>query len=248
MTITSETTEPFPTSVTAPSVPSDGDPAVAPPAQDTAVTSVGILGAVDKLSEVEQAKFAACETVIAKGWNGFVDVGLALGEIRDAQLYRVDYDNFEAYCRARWGYGRHYANRLVLAAQVVSELATKCHQRPPDNEAQVRPLIGLTPDQVQLAWECAVQMAGRQRITERIVKSAIEALEIKPKTETAAPLPKLNRATQCRLIQDAFGELLVLLSQKAAHDLLTEKVESLHAHVQLFVLPGHSARAIKQQC
>jgi hypothetical protein len=34
------------------------------------------------------------------------------------------------------------------------------------------------------------------------------------------------------LISDAIGELLVLLSQKTSHDILTRKVEALHGHIQ----------------
>jgi hypothetical protein len=41
------------------------------------------------------------------------------------------------------------------------------------------------------------------------------------------------------LIDDAIGQLLMLLSQKASHQILTEKVEALHRYIQsLFPKPG----------
>ena len=43
---------------------------------------------------------------------------LALAQIRGGTLYKVDFDTFEAYCRVKWQYGRHYVNRLISAAQV----------------------------------------------------------------------------------------------------------------------------------
>jgi hypothetical protein len=41
------------------------------------------------------------------------------------------------------------------------------------------------------------------------------------------------------LIDGAIGELLVLLSQKASHEVLTQKVDALHGHIQsLFPKPS----------
>ena len=43
-----------------------------------------------------------CEAVVSMGWHTFVDVGLALPEIRDHRLYREEFDDFDTYCRAKW--------------------------------------------------------------------------------------------------------------------------------------------------
>ena len=61
-----------------------------------------MLGVVDALSETEEAEYMGCETVIVMGWHTFVDVGLAFARIRDSRLYRVEFDDFEAYCRVKW--------------------------------------------------------------------------------------------------------------------------------------------------
>ena len=39
-------------------------------------------------------------------------------------------------------------------------------------------------------------------------------------------------AAHKQLIDDTIGQLLLLLSQKANHDILTEKVEALHGYVR----------------
>src|SRR5207302_2687500 len=84
-----------------------------------------------------------------------------------------------------------------------------------------------------VAWEQAVKKAGGRKITARLVKNAVNELQPAsptPRKPKAADQPTKSERRQ--LIKDAFGELLLLLSQKASHDVLTEKVEKLHGHVQ----------------
>ena len=150
-----------------------------PPArQPVAPPQVGVLGEVELLTEAEQADFQTCEAVISMGWQTFVEVGLAFARIRDGRLHKVEFDTFEAYCRVKWRYGRHYVNRVISAAQVFRHLVTNCHQNPPDHESQVRPLIGLPLEQAQKAWESAVAMAGSRRITARQVQNAVNGLQL----------------------------------------------------------------------
>ena len=82
------------------------------------------LGVVEVLSDPEQMEYFACEEVVGTGWSTFVQVGLALAQIRDHRLYRVDFDCFEAYCQAKWQYGGRYVNRLISAAKVFTYLGT----------------------------------------------------------------------------------------------------------------------------
>jgi len=97
--------------------------------------------------------------VIDSGWSTYVQVGLALATIRDRRLYRQEFTTFEEYCRSRWEYGRRYINQLISAAQVFTSLGANGSQKP-IYERQVLPLVGLTPEQAQLAWDKAVQRAG----------------------------------------------------------------------------------------
>jgi hypothetical protein len=109
---------------------------------------------------------------------------------------------------------------------------TICHQTKPGNESQVRPLIGLSPEQAQTAWEYAVEKAGGRKITARLVKNAVKALQPGGNAKPVDPQPRPTKADQRRLIDDAIGQLLVLASQKAPHNILTEKLEALHGHIQ----------------
>src|SRR4051812_37485441 len=44
-------------------------------------------------------------------------------------------------------------NWLVSAAELFTNLGTNCSQIKPHHETQLRPMIGLTPKQAQLAWD-----------------------------------------------------------------------------------------------
>lgn len=55
--------------------------------------------------------------------------------------------------------------------------------------------------------------------------------------EPVQPPPRKNKREQKRQIDATLGELLMLLSQKAPHDSLTAKVETLHGQIQQ--LPAH---------
>jgi hypothetical protein len=65
-----------------------------------------------------------------------------------------------------------------------------------------------------------------------------------PWAETRARIrqPRQIKDQQRKLIDRAIGELLVLPSQKASAEVLTEKVAALHGHIQsLFPKPGSKA-------
>jgi hypothetical protein len=62
----------------------------------------GTLGQVELLTDEERANLFACEIVIESGWQTFVQVGLALAQIRDGRLYKEEYHTFQAYCRLKW--------------------------------------------------------------------------------------------------------------------------------------------------
>lgn len=62
------------------------------------------------------------EQTIEAGRKTFVEVGLALAEIRDSKLFRSDFDTFEAYCQSKWKMGRRYANLLIESSAVVKSL------------------------------------------------------------------------------------------------------------------------------
>ena len=66
----------------------------------------------------ESERLVELEKLIAKGQKTFVDVGLALAEIRDLRLYKLEYGGFEEYCQKKWGWTRQHAYRLIECAPV----------------------------------------------------------------------------------------------------------------------------------
>ena len=122
------------------------------------------------LTADEIRELVACEEIIAKGWDTFVDVGRALAQIRDKRLYRAECDTFEVYCRDKWSYGKSHAYRLIGAATVISYLSPIGDVPLPCNESQVRPLLGMKADEVKTIWCEAVKKAGPKNVTAEIVK------------------------------------------------------------------------------
>ena len=65
------------------------------------------------------------EKLIAKGQQTFVEVGMALAEIRDLRLYKREYSSFAEYCQIKWGWKRTYAHYIIDSAEVVKSLPLK---------------------------------------------------------------------------------------------------------------------------
>lgn len=74
------------------------------------------------LSLEEKTKLSNCELVIETGLNTFVAVGKALLEIKENNLYRIEFDTFENYCQSKWNISKNYGNRLIQASNVISNL------------------------------------------------------------------------------------------------------------------------------
>ena len=98
----------------------------------------------------DDQRLAELEKTIAKGKKTFVEVGLALAEIRDLRLYRRDYGGFEEYCREKWGWTRQHAYRLIEAAPVA-----KCNTRVTSIRAS-HELSKVEPDQREAVVQAIV--------------------------------------------------------------------------------------------
>lgn len=104
------------------------------------------------LTPAEAKALLQCEQVIRKGLETFVEVGNALAQICERDLFRSTHNTFEAYCRDKWKFTARQANRLMLAGAVVDniksdQLVSSVPVAVPENEAQARPLAALTPKQ-----------------------------------------------------------------------------------------------------
>ena len=92
----------------------------------------------------DDQRLAELEKTIARGKKTFVEVGLALAEIRDLRLYRREYAGFEAYCREKWGWSKPYCTQLITAAAVVEALPAS-KQVAIATESQARELAKAAP-------------------------------------------------------------------------------------------------------
>ena len=154
-----------------------------------------------ELSSSEQSRLTVLERTVEEGLATFVEIGIALAEIRDRRLYRAAYRTFESYCRQRWALAASRARQLMLAAEVVKNLkdadTTSAKSvtivttvtNPtldksvagispvilPTSERQTRPLSGLGSEQQRQVWEKSVE-ASQGRPSEQVVREVREAM------------------------------------------------------------------------
>lgn len=128
------------------------------------------------LTESERQELAQHEQVIKAGLQTFYDVGNALAAIRDAKLYREDYETFEDYCRERWQISRPRAYQMISSAEVVDNVSTMVDILP-TSERQVRPLTKLPPDDQRTAWAEAVATAPDGKVTGAHVEQIVERMQ-----------------------------------------------------------------------
>jgi hypothetical protein len=208
---------------------------LAGPAKPPPICIGAAIGRVVALSEADQLRLMTLEysinESIAQGWRSFVDIGLALIEIRKAELYAGEFETFEEYCRVKWDFKHSKANYLMAAAQVVKSLAALPDVPKPEHESPLRPLLKLTPEDAQRAWKLAVEKTRGRRITARVVQNAVQELKLgdEPANGRSAKSQRLDRHQG---ITTCFGDLLKLLSQRAAYGAVVEKVEELHGLVE----------------
>jgi len=174
------------------------------------------------LAPSEQKQLEDCEAVIGAGWDNFVKVGQALAIIRDQELYRQSFKTFEEYCARKWQYAKAHVYRLIGAAEtmrILSPIGDKAASPAdnlspigdmllPANEAQLRPLLGLKPQDVKTAWTDAVKAARGRRVTAKLVQAAASQFASAVSRRAAASKPKTpSKARQSKYL----GELRALL-------------------------------------
>ena len=175
---------------------------------------------VDGLSSEEKKTFRQCETVIRKGVKTFVQVGVALKEIQDQQLYREKHSTFDEYCKQRWEMSRSYAYRLIDSAKIAKELTTTTSENKmspmgdksgkigdnksdsPKSERQVRPLRQLRSVHARReVWDSAVKASRNGMPTAAVV----EELAAKKAKEEGAVVSGNGDIARLRLHSDPDG-------------------------------------------
>jgi len=127
------------------------------------------------LTDTEGERLPQLEQTIERGLKTFVDVGVALLEIRDSRLYRKEHGTFEDYCRERWSIERRRAYQLMDAAEVTQNVKNFSHL--PERESHAAPLAHLEPEQQREAWQQVVETAPEGKITAAHVQSVVDTFK-----------------------------------------------------------------------
>lgn len=125
----------------------------------------------EPLSAMERSDLTHKEAVIERGLKTFVEVGEALAEIRDAELYREDYGTFEAYLEGRWGLSRGRGYQLIDASETTRQMSTMVDTPTPTSERQARELSGLDPESAAQAMRDAHEQTGG-KVTAKAIRQA----------------------------------------------------------------------------
>lgn len=149
-----------------------------------------LFSTINVLTVQEANRKAELEATIERGMQTFVEVGLALMEIRDERLYRAEFGTFENYCRARWGWRSNYANRLIASAEVTTNLVP-IGTILPATETQARPLSPLPPDLQREAWREAVDTAPNGKVTAAHVQAVVDRMTKSELTDDELDLPDM---------------------------------------------------------
>ena len=122
-----------------------------------------------------EGRLAELEAVIDAGLHTFIEVGLALAEIREQRLYREHYDSFEVYCRTRFNFNRQRASQLIKAAEVSRILDT-----PPVRASHAEALARLPDAGSRQEVHSEVRSAKGNRATQADYDTAIDK-RVEPK-------------------------------------------------------------------
>ncbi len=113
------------------------------------------------------------EGVIRQGKEVFLEVGRALEEIRNRELYNPPYKSFAAYCEAELEFPRRTAYRYMAWARADEKLGPIGHSI--ENEAQARQIARLEddPDAAREVWE-QVGAANGGRHPSKALEAAVD--------------------------------------------------------------------------
>jgi hypothetical protein len=139
-----------------------------------------------ELTTTEAVQLEKHEAAIKAGLQTFYEVGNALLAIRDARLYRHDFNTFEDYCQRRWGMVASRARQLIGAAGVAANLEGVTDVTL-SNEAQARALASFAAAAQQVVWNYAVNTApvvdDKPMVTAAHIKKAAYTVEILKQNE-----------------------------------------------------------------
>jgi hypothetical protein len=151
-----------------------------------------------KLSTDERKEWHRALKVIDKGWKTFVEVGLALKQIKASRLYREDYASWDVFCRHVVGISKTEANRQIIDAEVVETLQAPIGANDkhdpiplPANRAQTRALAQIKDVEIrrQIWKQVSTKQDGEPITAHSITKTA---------TNSSPPAPSRKQTAKSR--------------------------------------------------
>jgi hypothetical protein len=151
----------------------------------------------------DKAALEKQEGVIASNIGAFLVLGEALSIIKDRDLYKITEPtlDFDAYCAKKWGFGEKYAYRLIKSYKCVKHLKGQLGDHGvtvyPTNEAQVRDLAGLKPEEQVKTWSAVLKKANGGGITAALVEEVLTGKGAKTsKSEATAETKTADAKTE----------------------------------------------------
>jgi len=173
-------------------------------------------------------RLAVLEATIQNGLKTFIEVGNALLEIRDRNLYREQgYTTFQDYCCKRWQMGRAHAYRLIDAASVAANLSPMGDV--PATERQARELAVLPPELQLQVWGLLTE--EKPQPTAKEIRAAIQYL-LSCSAEMG-PGDVFQNAKEWRDIAKQAGERWLRDERKAGGILRLLKESPPEAHAEI---------------
>jgi VRR-NUC domain len=131
---------------------------------------------VNELALLEHKRLDELEAIIERGVQTFVEIGLALSEIRETRLYREVHATFDDYCRERWDFTDRRARQLIAAAEIGTMV-------PVESERQARELAPLRDEPKQLRETWAEVRENHSEPTAADVRDAVKKLLVPKPSE-----------------------------------------------------------------
>ena len=126
------------------------------------------------LTKGDMEELERCENIVREGMPKFLEVGQALLRIQQKKLWRMYCRSWKEYLEQRVGISGAYASMQTNAALAMENLLTTGEGiERPSTERQLRPLVGLSPENQVAAWKLAVAKAAGKKVTGKIVVEAV---------------------------------------------------------------------------
>jgi len=196
----------------------------------------------EQLASTEAARLVELEETIERGLETFIEVGLALIEIREGKLYRESHRTFPAYVRERWGFSGRRARQLMQAAKVGTMV-------PVSNERQARAFGEADEKMIRHIWTEAQELAEEtgSPITAAVIEEAGREITSRRRRQENAllnlqPSPAGNyRGSAKRLPPERIPAAL------AAHDQIKAESDAIRTAAGLVPLPESATVAAWRQ-